>query len=96
MAKGRKKATHPEWGVRVRNHIKAGDRTMIQIANLMGLSEPGLRALLNGTNKINLEDFERLCAIIDADKCVMLMGRPALTPKQWDALRSVVVPRSSS
>lgn len=86
---GMAKRHPPEWGVRLRRHIKAGERTMAEIARLMDMTEAGLRHWLNGTREINLSEFEELCAIAEADPCMILAGRPALTSKQWDALRSL-------
>lgn len=85
----KKRASNPDWGIRIRRHIKASGKRMGEIADLMEMSESGLRMWLNGTNKINLEDFERLCAVVEIDACTVLVGRPALTERQWSALRTV-------
>lgn len=79
----------PEWGVRLRRHIKATGKSMGEIAELMDVTEGALRHWLNGTRKINLSEFEQLCAVAEADMAVILVGRPALTQRQWDALKTL-------
>lgn len=84
----------PEWGGRLRKHIRASGKKMGEIAELMDVAESTLRSWMNGTREINLSEFEALCAICEADSCTILVGRPALTDKEWGALR-VLTPRFS-
>jgi transcriptional regulator with XRE-family HTH domain len=78
------------WGERLRRHKKAKGLKWGDIADKLQMSEVGIRKWINGDNDINLVDFFRLCAAMDADPIQILFGRAALNDEQRKMLSELV------
>ena len=62
------------WPRRFRQHMRKTGQTQETLGEALGVSQGAIGHWLRGRNKINLEDFFRLCAAAKADPRLILFG----------------------
>ena len=62
------------WREIIRNHISESQQTIPQVADMVGITEGGLRHWLNGTRTPSIDQFISLCVTLRLDPCVALSG----------------------
>lgn len=92
------KDLHPwhGWGERLKTHLEQRDENLAKLSEKMTnrdgdpMAESTLRSWTNGTRKINLVDFIRLCSAAQADPALILFGRPLVPKGAADHLSALV------
>lgn len=80
------------WPTRFKSHLREFKQKHADISKKLEISEGALRHWLNGTRKINLEDFFRLCDAANADPVLILFGpMPSMTEDMKRRLGDAVV-----